>query len=639
MKKISAYFVSLLSLLASSCANIQAPDGGPYDETPPQVVGSTPEQNAVNTHNNRITLLFSEIVRLDNAAEKVIISPPQIEQPEIRASGRRITVALKDSLKPSTTYTIDFSDAIEDNTEGNPLGNYAFVFSTGEKIDSMEVSGNVLEASNLEPIKGILVGLHSDLNDSAFNKKPFERVARTDGRGHFTIKGVAPGKYRVYALEDAENDFIFAQKSEKIAFLKDIIVPTSAPATRNDTTWIDSTHIDSIRQVAYTRYMPDDIILRAFEESNETRYLIKADRTNATHFSFYFSGPAPQPPRIKGLNFNEEGAFLEEHSAGNDTLTYWLKSMELVRQDTLEMEFTYLYTDDSTGVLTERTDTLELVPKTPYSKIEEDLKKEVEHWNKQKERAQKRNAHFNTARPQRRLRARYPGQTSLYPNENLAFTFEEPIATIDSSRIHLKLHIDSLYEDKPFILQRDSASLLRYTLYGEWRPGQEYKLLIDTAALRSIYGLPNVKIEMDFSIPRSESYASLFLKLSNVDEGDAYVQLLNKSDNVVRQVKAKDGRADFFFLKAGTYYLRLYVDQNHNGKWDTGLYSAGLQPEPVYYYPSSLRLKANWDTEQDWNVRETLLTRQKPAQITKQKPDKAKTVKSRNAEREKRKNK
>lgn len=639
MKKISAYFILLLTLLAASCANIQSPDGGPYDETPPQVVSTTPKQNAVNTRTDRISLLFSETVKLNNATEKVIISPPQLEQPELRTSGRRITMTLKDTLKPNTTYTIDFGDAIEDNTEGNPMGNYAFVFSTGEKIDSMEVSGNVLEASNLEPIKGILVGLHSDLNDSAFNKKPFERVARTDGRGHFTIKGIAPGKYRIYALEDAENDFIFAQKSEKIAFLKDIIVPTSAPATRNDTAWIDSTHIDSIRQVAYTRYMPDDIILRAFEESNEARHLIKADRANATHFSLYFTGPSPQPPRIKGLNFNEEGAFLEERSAGNDTLTYWLQSMDLVRQDTLEMALTYLETDDSTDVLVERTDTLELVSKTPYSKIEENLEKEVEQWNKQRERALKRNARFNTARPQRRMRARYQGQTSLNPNENLSFTFDEPIATIDSSRIHLMLHIDSLYKDCPFILQRDSASLLRYTLYGEWRPGQEYKLLIDTAALRSIYGLPNVKIEMDFTIPRTESYASLFIHLSNVDEGDVYVQLLNKSDNVVRQAKAKDGNADFFFLKAGTYYLRLYVDQNRNGKWDTGLYSAGLQPEPVYYYPSSIQLKANWDIEQGWNVRETLLTRQKPEQITKQKPDKAKTIQKRNAERERRKNK
>ena len=237
------------------------------------------------------------------------------------------------------------------------------------------------------------------------------------------------------------------------------------------------------------------------------------------------------------------------------------------------------------------------------------------------------------------MRARYQGQTSLNPNDNLSFTFDEPIAAIDSSRIHLMLHIDSLYEERPFILQRDSTSLLRYTLYGEWRPGQEYKLLIDTAALRSIYGLPNVKIEMDFTIPRTESYASLFIHLSNVDEGDVYVQLLNKSDNVVRQAKAKDGNADFFFLKAGTYYLRLYVDQNRNGKWDTGLYSAGLQPEPVYYYPSAIQLKANWDIEQGWNVRETLLTRQKPEQITKQKPDKAKTIQKRNAERERRKNK
>ena len=136
-----------------------------------------------------------------------MVSPPQLQQPEIKPGGKRITVNLLDSLKPNTTYTIDFSDAIVDNNEGNPLGNFAFTFSTGASIDTMEVSGTLLEASDLEPIKGMLVGLHSNLNDSAFTKLPFDRVARTDSRGHFTIRGIAPGKYRIFGLMDADQNF------------------------------------------------------------------------------------------------------------------------------------------------------------------------------------------------------------------------------------------------------------------------------------------------------------------------------------------------------------------------------------------------------------------------------------------------
>ena len=163
-------FAAFMSVF--SCANPGRPDGGPYDETPPKIVGTTPAEYSVNNVQQRITLMFDEYIRLNNAAEKVVISPPQLEQPEIRASGRKILIELRDSLRANTTYTIDFSDAIEDNNEGNPMESYAFVFSTGENIDTMEVSGKVLDASNLEPVKGILVGLHSNLEDSAFTTTP-----------------------------------------------------------------------------------------------------------------------------------------------------------------------------------------------------------------------------------------------------------------------------------------------------------------------------------------------------------------------------------------------------------------------------------------------------------------------------------
>lgn len=639
MKRLRPYLLLLCASLLAGCANIGSPDGGPYDETPPSVVGTTPRQNATGVHSQRISLLFDELIRLTNASEKVVISPPQLEQPDIRTSGRRINIQLKDSLRAGTTYTIDFGNAIEDNTEGNPMGQYAFVFSTGEKIDSMEVAGKVLEAKNLEPVKGILVGLHSDLSDSAFCKKPLERVARTDGSGRFTIKGVAPGKYRVYALDDADGDYAFTQKSEKIAFLKDVIVPSSTPATRNDTAWADSTHIDSIALVHYTRYLPDDLVLRAFDEENATRHLLKTERNEGTHFTLYFTAPSSERPRVHGLNFNADGAFLVDASAGNDTLTYWLRSPELVRQDTLEMALTYLESDDSTGVMTERTDTLEMVARTPYSRVEKDLQDEIEKWEKQKERAEKRNRPFNLPRPLRRVKMRYPAVSSLSPSENISFTFDQPLGHIDTTRIHLQLRIDSTYHDRPYILRRDSISLLRYTLYGEWRPGQSYRLQIDTGAVHSIYGRPNAKLELTFAIPGTESYASFFVNLSNIDGGDAYVQLLSASDKVVRQAKAVNGHADFFFLKAGSYYMRVFVDQNGNGQWDTGLYATGLQPEPVYYYPAEIKLKANWDIEQDWNVRDLPLTGQKPMKITKQKPDKERTIQNRNAERERKKKK
>ena len=274
IKHIAALVVAVL--LVAACASIGSPDGGPYDESPPVFLGSTPEPFALGVKDKRVTLEFDEFIKIEKAAEKVVISPPQITPPVIRANGKKIVVQLDDSLKVNTTYSIDFSDAIVDYNEGNPLGNFAFLFSTGDRIDTLAVSGTVLNASNLEPIKGILVGLHSDLSDSAFNKKPFDRVSRTDADGHFTICGIAPGSYRAYALQDANQNFMFDQKNEMIAFLDSLVVPTTEIRMHQDTTWIDSLTIDTIRTLPRTHYLPDDIVLLAFTEAPTQRYLTKA---------------------------------------------------------------------------------------------------------------------------------------------------------------------------------------------------------------------------------------------------------------------------------------------------------------------------------------------------------------------------
>ena len=158
-RKAQGWCLLLLALLLCSCARMGRPDGGWYDETPPYVVGAVPKDGGTQVSARKIRILFNEFIKLENASEKVVVSPPQMEQPGIKALGKRIDVEIKDSLKPNTTYTVDFSDAISDNNEGNPLGNYTYSFSTGERIDTLQVSGYVLQADNLEPVKGILVGL------------------------------------------------------------------------------------------------------------------------------------------------------------------------------------------------------------------------------------------------------------------------------------------------------------------------------------------------------------------------------------------------------------------------------------------------------------------------------------------------
>ena len=284
-----------------ACASTGTPDGGPYDETPPKFVRSTPEPNAINNQRKKISIEFDEFIKIENAAEKVIISPPQSEAPEVKASGKRVLVEFFDSLRENTTYTIDFGDAIFDNNEGNPMGDFAYAFSTGDRIDTMQVSGTVLNAQDLEPIKGIQVGLHKNLNDTAFTSLPFDRISRTDSRGRFTIKGIAPGKYRIYALKDGNQNYLFDSKTEIIAYSDSLIVPSMEPASRQDTTWnaFDTLKIDTIIKVNYTRFMPDDIVLRAFKEETTIQYLSKSEREQLNRFSLYFSAKADTLHTIK----------------------------------------------------------------------------------------------------------------------------------------------------------------------------------------------------------------------------------------------------------------------------------------------------------------------------------------------------
>lgn len=253
-KQIFLFAVLTLALL-QGCARMGNPDGGWYDETPPKVIGADPADGATNVNKKKLYINFSEFIKIDNPTENVVVSPPQLEAPEIKGEGKRIAVKLVDSLKANTTYTIDFSSAISDNNEGNPLGDYTYTFSTGDHIDTLQVSGYVISAEDLEPVKGILVGLYSDLSDTAFQKKPMLRVSKTDSRGHFTIKGIAPGKYHVYALQDADGNYMFNQKSEMLAFNHDIIEPSFKPDTRQDTIWTDSLHIASIDVVKYTHFL------------------------------------------------------------------------------------------------------------------------------------------------------------------------------------------------------------------------------------------------------------------------------------------------------------------------------------------------------------------------------------------------
>lgn len=624
-------FYLLVFLLLVSCAKMGQPDGGWFDETPPKVIGASPADGAVNVNQKKINIYFDEFIKLDNPSEKVVVSPPQLEQPEIKGAGRRIQISLVDSLKANTTYTIDFSDAISDNNEGNPMGNYTYSFSTGAAIDTMEVSGHVLESENLEPIKGILVGLYADHADSAFRTKPMLRVSRTDSRGRFVIKGVAPGSYRIYALQDQDGDYKFSQKSEKIAFSHDIIVPSCKPDVRQDTTWVDSLHIKSIDQVDYTHFLPDNIVLRAFTEPLTDRFFLKAERQKANSFTLFFSYGDSILPQIKGLNFDAGNAFLVEASEKKDTITYWLKDTALVNQDTLLMDITYRMTD-STGVLVNKTDSAqEILSKEPYVKRMKEQEKELAAWTKKQEKKKKKGEPYDSVMQVKPLDVQLSVSSQFDPDQNVIFSFPTPLAKVDTAAIHLYAKHDTLWYRAPMeFLPLENR---KYELRGEWRPDIEYSLEVDSAAFEDIYGLASKPIKQGFKVNSLDTYGTLLVNITSLHDLPLIVQLLDAQDKVVKETKTVNGVAEFYYLKPQKYYMRLIVDRNNNGKWDTGNYDNDQQAEEVYYYPEAIECKAKWDLTESWDPLVRELSQQKPGAITKQKPDKEKKVKNQNVQR------
>ena len=633
-KKYQLPLVLLLGIMVYSCASMGTPDGGPYDEEPPKFMGSMPELHAVNNHKKKLELEFDEFIKLEKPSEKIVISPPQLEQPEIKVVGKKVVVELLDTLKEATTYTIDFSDAFVDNNEGNPMGNFSYSFSTGANIDTMEVSGTVLEASNLEPIKGIQVGLHKDLGDSAFVNKPFDRVSRTDSRGRFSIRGVAPGKYRIYALKDGNQNYLFDSKSEMIAFCDSVIIPSSVPATRQDTLWKDSLTVDTIKTVKYTRYLPDDILLRAFKEENTRQYLVKSQRDKLNHFIITFSAKADTLPVLKGLNFDEKDAFIVESTDRNDSICYWIKDSLLYEMDTLAIQMDYLYTD-TLDKLVPKTDTLYLTNKISREKRLQLAQAEAEKKEKERKKMEKRGKTVE-AEKTKFLEMKVDAPSSFDIFKNVQLKFEEPVASVDTAAIHMEVKVDTLWKETPFLFMADSIVSRQYEILAEWEPEKEYRLTIDSAAIKGLYGLHTDKVQQTMKVKKQDEYGTLLLNIEGAGKG-AIVELLDNSGKVLRSEPVnKEGMADFYYLNPGTkYYIRLFIDRNGNGMWDTGNFMEGIQPEEVYYFPKVWEMRANFEFEENWDIHAIPLDRQKLDEIKKQKPEEQKRIQNKNQERAK----
>lgn len=616
-------FLSLVTfVLLHSCANMAAPTGGPYDVDPPVVVKASPDFNALNATPHRVEIEFNENIKIESPTEKVIITPPQKNMPVIRAIGRKAVVDLKDELVDNTTYVIDFTDAIVDNNESNPLENFVFSFSTGDQLDTLSVGGKVLNAEDLEPMPGYYVGIHSLRDDTVFERVPLERISKTNSKGEFVIRGMAAGEYRVFALNDLNRDYKYDNPQEQIAFLDTLVSPYTMGAVRQDTVFADSVTIDTIKTVEYIRFMPDDLVLLSFTTDFQRKFLQKTERPERNIVNIFFGAPTEMPSF--GLLYPEvddDSWYVAERNITNDTLKLWITDSLVYREDSISLRMSYIATDTLDHDYL-KTDTINLRYRSPNrsSKRSRGDKKD-------------KNEEDSVVIEFAKL------QTNIQPTFELfnpiRLEFEKPVVEFDSSYVSLYLEKDSVFNPTSFKFEVDSLNPRKYVIRPSWEPGGSYKMVIDSASVFDVYGLFNDGFEQAFKVKSLDEYGNLQVTISGLPEGKtAFVQLLDASDKPFRKSYVKDGVVRFQDLPPGEMYARLIIDDNGDGMWTTGNYQDNRQPEQVYYYPGKFVIRAFSNHLEDWNIEEKKLIEQKPLEITKNKPQEKKRNASEERERQ-----
>lgn len=608
--------VSVVALMAG-CASIGNPSGGPRDEDPPEFVRSVPEPGAVNVHGRKMTLWFNELINLRDAFSQVTVSPPSKHIPKVTSSGRRVNIEFTDSLLPNTTYSVDFGTSIEDNNEGNKLEHFQYVFSTGPVLDTLRISGMVLGALDLEPQKGMIVGVHSNLADSAFTRLPFERVARTDDRGRFILRGLAPGNYRLFALQDSNSDWLYSSPEEAMAFYDVVVSPYSEQIETTDSIFnLTTGDLDTTMTRQRTLFLPNDVLLRSFTSARKQQFIALNQRIDSTRIQLIFNAPQDSAPRLGIVGAPDlKDWYRLERSRRNDTLTYWLTSNSIISVDTLRVSVPFMRSDSAWNQVA-FCDTLRLITSRPR------ITK-----NDKKSKAKK-----DTTVQVPTLAMNILTSTTHDAHRPAIIEFATPLKSLDHDAFRLMLKKDTLWVKVPgtiTVSEPDSLTLRRVTVSYPWEFGAEYRLEIDSLAATGIYGLSTAPLQQEIRIKKEEDYCSLRLNIVGLNDSiPAFVELLNTNDSPLRREQVRNNSVMFRWLTPGKYNARLYEDFNGNGEYDPGEYDLRQQPDLCFYFPKSINIKKNWDKEETWDVWATPIDMQKPDAIKKNKPDTPKNKKN-----------
>lgn len=550
--RIAGYLA--IAFLVWSCAAVVAPSGGPKDTKPPVLVSTTPLSNSVNFGSKSISFTFDEFVSLKNIEKELIISPPLNKEPQILEKGKTILVKLKDSLRTNTTYSFYFGNSIVDYTEGNPFPNFNYAFSTGPLIDSLTISGKVIDAFTLLPAEEAIAVLYSDFNDSLPRTTRPVYVSRTNKNGEFTIRNIAARKYRLLAFKDNNNDYLYNLPNELVAFVNDSVYPYNDPQSKDSLTGLKP---DSL----FVSYQ-----LRLFSEPDSIQRVSKGFVSSPGKLIFTFRYPT-RNVSVNPVDSTANYDLIKQFSKNKDTLTLWVKqpvpdSLHLIIADNHKV----LDTITIATVPREKTGSKKDNPKTVIQ-----LKSNLENGSKLNLNDKLR---ISMANP-------LPGDTSFYVDlirKNAADTVKAIFTTEDSIRTIITTNF-------------------------KWETGEEYAFTIFGGILHDIYSNTNDTVKYKLQVIPKDEYGNLKIKILNLKTScPVLLQLTGGKDAIIKQVVVtENGIINFGLLKPAKYGIRAIFDENDNGQWDTGNLKQLRQPEKVIYFSKTLENKSGWELEEDWD--------------------------------------
>lgn len=611
-------------MLLAACASMGTPTGGPRDEDPPRFVRANPSPGTRDFQGRRITLDFNELINVKDAFTKVVVSPPSASVPRVSSQGRRVTVDFRDTLLPNTTYTIDFANTIEDNNEGNKLSSFTYTFSTGPDLDTLSVSGMVLDALTLEPQQGILVGLHADTTAGVFTSRRFDHVAKTDDRGRFTIYGLKPVPYNIYALKDMDGDMKYANPEEDLAFYRTTILPAAERVEVTDTTFnLLTGAVDTITRRTRTRYLPNDILLRSFNSGRRQQFVETYERRDSTRIFVHLNTASDRVPTLTFPDLPDiTPALVREHSATRDTLTWWLPPA-VVGTDTLRAVLGYERLDSLSNPYAVA-DTLKFITSRPKNVRSND--KDKKSAGSKDDKDEEMTAGRKRVPSPLTLSKHGSSEAEVYAP--FYADFSRPVVHLDTAMLSVEVKVDTLWRPVTgnfTVTMSDTLNPRRLRIDYPWEYETQYRVRLDSLAAMDMYGAMSDPATIEFGTRPESYYATLTLDLKGLPaDVPAFVQLLDGSEKVVRTTVVRSGRAYMPYLGAGKYYARVILDYDGDGHWTTGDYASGRYPEVAFYCPKAITLKSNWDAEQEWNVFGTNVDTMKPYAILKNRPERVK---------------